>query len=83
MEEQNTKELEKCVPIFERSFGGLEPMKEEYRERRTLAQIETTIGDIRHAFRTICAGASRFRRLKGQESPSTRSTLNFTFLCDL
>jgi predicted permease len=36
-----------------RSFGGLEPMKEGYREQRTLAQIETTIGDIRYAFRTL------------------------------
>jgi hypothetical protein len=65
-------------------------MKEEYRERRSLAQIETTIGDIRYAFRTICTRAAgqakytrrrldaagsgevtKFRRLKGQASPST------------
>lgn len=36
-----------------RSFGGLEPMKETYRERRTFALVETTAQDFRHAARTL------------------------------
>ena len=36
-----------------RSFGGLEPMKETYRERRTFALVETTILDVRYAVRTL------------------------------
>jgi hypothetical protein len=36
-----------------RSFGGLEPMKETYRERRTVALIETTVQDLRYAVRTL------------------------------
>jgi predicted permease len=36
-----------------RSFGGIEPMKEIYRERRALALIETLAQDIRYAFRTL------------------------------
>ncbi|MGJ5816411.1 ADOP family duplicated permease [Paludibaculum fermentans] len=36
-----------------RSFGGLEPMKETYRERRTIALIETTAQDFRYAARTL------------------------------
>jgi putative ABC transport system permease protein len=36
-----------------RSFGGIEPMKESYRERRALALIETTGQDIRYAVRTL------------------------------
>jgi hypothetical protein len=36
-----------------RSFGGLEPMKETYRERRTLALVETTAQDLRFAVRTL------------------------------
>src|SRR4030095_6030638 len=36
-----------------RSFGGREPMKERYRERRAFALIETTAQDIRYALRTL------------------------------
>src|SRR5262245_10013457 len=36
-----------------RSFGGLERMKETYRERRTLALVETTAQDLRYAVRTL------------------------------
>lgn len=36
-----------------RSFGGLEPMKETYRERSTFAPIETTAQDLRYAVRTL------------------------------
>jgi macrolide transport system ATP-binding/permease protein len=37
-----------------RRFGALESVKEEYRQRRTFIPIETTIGDIRYGFRTLC-----------------------------
>jgi predicted permease len=36
-----------------RSFGGLEGMKETYRERRTFALVETTAQDLRYALRTL------------------------------
>src|SRR5438477_7519225 len=36
-----------------RSFGGLEHMKETYRERRTFALVETTVQDLRYAVRTL------------------------------
>jgi predicted permease len=36
-----------------RSFGGIEPMKEEYRERRAFALVETIAQDIRYALRTL------------------------------
>jgi predicted permease len=36
-----------------RSFGGLEGMKETYRERRTFALIETTVQDLRYAVRML------------------------------
>jgi putative ABC transport system permease protein len=36
-----------------RSFGGLESMKETYRERRTFALVETTAQDLRYAVRTL------------------------------
>jgi putative ABC transport system permease protein len=36
-----------------RSFGGLESMKETYRERRTFALVETTAQDLRYAARTL------------------------------
>ncbi|WP_321475852.1 ABC transporter permease [uncultured Paludibaculum sp.] len=36
-----------------RSFGGLEPMKETYRERRAFALVETTAQDLRYAARTL------------------------------
>ena len=36
-----------------RSFGGMEPMKETYRERRTFALVETTAQDLRYAVRTL------------------------------
>jgi predicted permease len=36
-----------------RSFGGLEPMKETYRERRTFALVETTAQDLRYAARIL------------------------------
>lgn len=37
----------------QRSFGGLEPMKEAYRARSTFALIETTVQDLRYAVRTL------------------------------
>jgi hypothetical protein len=36
-----------------RSFGGVEPMKETYRERTAFALVETTAQDIRYAMRTL------------------------------
>ena len=36
-----------------RSFGGIEPMKEMYRERRAFAVVETTAQDLRYAVRTL------------------------------
>ncbi len=41
-----------------RSFGGIEPMKERYRERRAFRLVETTARDIRYAVRTLrkCPG---------------------------
>jgi predicted permease len=36
-----------------RSFGGLEPMKETYRERRTFPLVEATAKDLRYAVRTL------------------------------
>src|SRR6185312_12627802 len=36
-----------------RSFGGLEPMKETYRERRSFALLETTVQDLRYAVRIL------------------------------
>jgi len=36
-----------------RGFGGIEPMKEGYRERRAFAPIETMAQDIRYAVRTL------------------------------
>src|SRR5882724_3959662 len=36
-----------------RSFGGIEPMKESYRERRAFAVVETTAQDLRYAVRTL------------------------------
>ena len=36
-----------------RSFGGIEPMKEVYRERRAFAVLETTVQDLRYAVRTL------------------------------
>src|SRR5436190_11703902 len=36
-----------------RSFGGIEPMKETYRERRAFALVETLAQDIRYAVRTL------------------------------
>ena len=36
-----------------RSFGGIEPMKEVYRERRAFAVVETTVQDLRYAVRTL------------------------------
>lgn len=36
-----------------RSFGGLEPMKETYRERRTFSLVEATVKDLRYAVRTL------------------------------
>src|SRR6185295_682446 len=36
-----------------RNFGGIEPMKEEYRERRAFALVETILQDIRYALRTL------------------------------
>lgn len=36
-----------------RSFGGIEPMKERYRERSAFALVETMVQDIRYAVRTL------------------------------
>jgi hypothetical protein len=36
-----------------RSFGAIEPMKEEYRERRAFALIENAARDVRYALRTL------------------------------
>src|SRR5689334_3684570 len=36
-----------------RSFGGIEPMKEIYRERRAFAVVETIAQDLRYAVRTL------------------------------
>jgi predicted permease len=36
-----------------RSFGAMEPMKEQYRERRAFALVETTAQDLRYAARTL------------------------------
>jgi predicted permease len=36
-----------------RSSGGIEPMRETYRERRTFALVETTAQDLRYAVRTL------------------------------
>ena len=36
-----------------RSFGGLEHMKETYREQRTFALLETTAQDLRYGVRTL------------------------------
>jgi putative ABC transport system permease protein len=36
-----------------RSFGGLERIKETYRERRTFALVDTTAQDLRYAVRTL------------------------------
>ncbi|MES1260243.1 MAG: ABC transporter permease, partial [Acidobacteriota bacterium] len=36
-----------------RRFGGVESVKEEYREKRSLAGIETLFRDIRYALRTL------------------------------
>src|SRR5882724_9429115 len=36
-----------------RNFGGLEPMKETYRELRTFAPFEATLQDLRYAVRIL------------------------------
>lgn len=36
-----------------RHFGGIEPMKERYRQRRAVALIETTLQDVRYALRAL------------------------------
>src|SRR5437773_11813932 len=36
-----------------RSFGGIEPMKEMYRERWAFAVVETTAQDLRYTLRTL------------------------------
>jgi putative ABC transport system permease protein len=36
-----------------RSFGGIEPVKEEYRERSAFAAVESTAQDLRYAVRTL------------------------------
>jgi predicted permease len=36
-----------------RAFGGVEQMKEAYRDRRSFTVIETTVQDIRYAVRTL------------------------------
>src|SRR3954467_15579833 len=37
-----------------RSFGGVEPMKETYRDRSAFAVVETLAQDIRYAARNLC-----------------------------
>jgi len=37
-----------------RRFGGMESVKEEYRDSRTFAAIETFVRDVRYAARTLC-----------------------------
>src|SRR3954453_19364456 len=37
-----------------RSFGGVAPMKETYRDRRAFTLIETMAQDVRYAIRTLC-----------------------------
>ena len=41
-----------------RSFGGIEPMKERYRERRAFALVETIGQDIDVPLRYICSLAA-------------------------
>src|SRR3954467_6322568 len=36
-----------------RNFGGLEQMKETYRDRRTFAPVETTLQDLRYGTRVL------------------------------
>ena len=36
-----------------RAFGAVEPIKENYRERRAYAIVETSAQDMRYAFRTL------------------------------
>src|SRR3954452_23435821 len=36
-----------------RNFGGLEPMKETYRDRRSFALVDATVQDVRYAARTL------------------------------
>jgi predicted permease len=36
-----------------RSFGGLDQIKEEYRDRRSLPLVETTLQDLRYALRVL------------------------------
>src|SRR2546426_50706 len=36
-----------------RSFGGIEPMKETYRDRRAFALVESMAQDVRYAVRTL------------------------------
>jgi macrolide transport system ATP-binding/permease protein len=45
---------EKARDAAVRRLGGLESVKEEYRERLTFTQIETIMLDVRYAFRTLC-----------------------------
>ena len=40
-----------------RSFGGIDPMKEKYRERRGFALVETVMQDLRYAVRTLVRSA--------------------------
>src|SRR5215210_5762211 len=36
-----------------RKFGGVEQVKEKYRQRRSLPVVETTLQDLRYAVRTL------------------------------
>src|SRR5258708_517848 len=36
-----------------RSFGGVEPMKDRFRERRTFALVETIVQDLSHGARSL------------------------------
>jgi putative ABC transport system permease protein len=63
-----------------RSFGGVEPMKETLRERRTLAWVETVVQDVAHGARFLfrrpdsqLPRASRLHWRSASQQPSSRS----------
>jgi hypothetical protein len=62
-----------------RSFGGVEPMKETFRERRTFAWLETVVKDMTHGARFAdnqdlrLLRAFRLRWGSASPQPSSRS----------